>query len=153
MTPVTAHLYLSAKGLRMAGYLLETNLRVAQVFGQAALHNNPFLPKPVAKALGATVSPMSFAETRAKVSSAPARRKAGKVSTPAVNLQALKPEASKPSAPKAAPKAAEAQPDTANGTNGANGAKKPRQPSAPPAMPESLKGEALAPAGAEGETR
>ena len=43
MSFVTPQLRMSAAGLRMAGYLLENNMRVAQVFGVAAIRANPFL--------------------------------------------------------------------------------------------------------------
>ena len=65
MTPVSTPLELSAAGLRMMGYMIETNLRVAQVFGQAALETNPFFCKPT----------VSFAKPVAKSNAVSARPK------------------------------------------------------------------------------
>ena len=46
MTPVSTPLELSAAGIRVMGYMLESNLRVAQAFGRAAIETNPFIGKP-----------------------------------------------------------------------------------------------------------
>ena len=41
MNPTALPLHLCAAGMRMAGYMLETNLRVARVLNHAALNTNP----------------------------------------------------------------------------------------------------------------
>ncbi|GGO56672.1 hypothetical protein SAMN05444398_105184 [Roseovarius pacificus] len=114
MTQLITPLAISAAGMRLAGYVIETHIRVAQEFGRAAIGANPFIPvtktaRPTAKA----------AET--------ARPAAPKVKA-------------KPPAPKAEPAVAKRS-GTATATKAepdkpvADTVKRPRQPSPPPAMP------------------
>ena len=50
MNPVSTQLEISAASIRLAGYVMESQLRVAQVFGKAALAANPFsVPSSVRK--------------------------------------------------------------------------------------------------------
>eukprot|EP00581_Thalassiosira_minuscula_P023382 CAMPEP_0184408286 /NCGR_PEP_ID=MMETSP0738-20130409/3110_1 /TAXON_ID=385413 /ORGANISM="Thalassiosira miniscula, Strain CCMP1093" /LENGTH=91 /DNA_ID=CAMNT_0026765687 /DNA_START=50 /DNA_END=325 /DNA_ORIENTATION=+ len=74
MTPFT----LSAAGFRLAGYLLETNLRVAQEFGRAALLANPFvLSKGTAYKPAASKAPVARKPVAAKpVAAKPVAKKA-----------------------------------------------------------------------------
>lgn len=138
MTPFT----LSAAGFRLAGYLLENNLRVAQEFGRAALIANPFLlrksatyVRPVTKAPVAKKAAAVTGKT-AGTSAAPAVTEPKSVATPV-------PSEPKPAAPKAPaaqgqvvpmsqaqPKAKTVEPQTDASTP-----KRPRAPSKPPAMP------------------
>ncbi|WP_037295422.1 hypothetical protein [Roseobacter sp. AzwK-3b] len=138
MTPFT----LSAAGFRLAGYLLENNLRVAQEFGRAALIANPFLLRKSAT----YVRPVTTAPVEKKAA-AVADKTAGTSAEPvltepksAVTLVASEPKPAAPKAPAAqgqvvpmsparpAAKTIDLQADT--GTP-----KRPRAPSKPPAMP------------------
>ena len=42
MNLVSTPLEMSAASIRLAGYMIESNLRVAQALGEAALRTNPF---------------------------------------------------------------------------------------------------------------
>ncbi|MDW3117125.1 MAG: hypothetical protein R8G60_04550 [Roseovarius pacificus] len=114
MTQLITPLAMSAAGMRLAGYVIETHMRVAQEFGRAAIGANPFIPKT-------------------KTMRAPA-----KAATPA-KLAAPKVDAKLP-APKAEPAVAKHS-GTATATKAepdkpvADTVKRPRQPSPPPAMP------------------
>ncbi len=45
MHPVSTPFEVSAASIRLAGYMIERNLRVAQVLGKAALQSNPFMAR------------------------------------------------------------------------------------------------------------
>ncbi|WP_372921026.1 hypothetical protein [Roseovarius sp.] len=135
MTFVTTPLMLSAAGMRLCGYFIETNLRVAQEFGRAAFQNNPFVvgvrvkpsvsaTPPAAAAPRVKAQPNTPARARSKVSP-PAQRKAPR---PA-------PAAGAPAKVKAEAKA-ETRPAPAPAVD-ADQSKRPRAPSKPPAMPAS----------------
>jgi len=116
MTPVSAPLKMSAAGMRVAGYMIESNLRVAQVFGRAAIESNPFLTRPPIPAQAVSVpKPAKAAEKSAAPAKPTAKRK--------------KPAA--PAKPAAEPAKTAAGADTADTRTG----KRPRKPSLPPAMP------------------
>ena len=154
MLPVSAPLKLSAASMRMAGYVIENNLRVAQVFGRAAFRANPFLGLPYncagRSAVKAEEALATDATPPARKTAAPAKPAAVKTAdkktaakpAPAKKAEAKpapakKAEAAKPAA-KAEPAKDAAKPEaTADAPKAAaeTGAKRPRQPSAPPAMP------------------
>jgi len=156
MQHVTTPLEITAAAWRVAGYMLETNLRVAKVLNQAAIESSPFAaraqlnakaptpkaPTTAAKAKPAPVkakaskpAPATKAApkpaTKTKVEQAPAKAVKAQPSTepkPAVRAEASPASTPKrPAAPAPAPKAE----DTTEK------AKRPRAPSKPPAMPES----------------
>ena len=120
MTPVLAPLKLSAAGLRMAGQMIESNLRVAQVFGRAALATNPFCGKPLAKAAGPSARVMAKAES-VPVKLVPTNAVPPKPAVPGrpVGTTPVKPQVQAPARASPAHKPA----------------KRPRQPSPPPVMP------------------
>jgi len=148
MTPMTTPLMLSAAGFRLAGYMLEKNLRVAQEFGRATVLANPFVAgmrvkysPPVAKA---EIPKKSTANHKTPATSAKPVIEA-KAATNSVDCASPAPVAAKPvpavtetPAPSGqivqmtpaspAQKATPAQTDT-------SAAKRPRAPSLPPAMP------------------
>ena len=154
MLPVSAPLKLSAASMRMAGYVIENNLRVAQVFGRAAFRANPFLGLPYncagrsavkaeeALATDATPPARKTAAPAKPAAVKPAEKKTAAKPAPAKKAEAKpspakKAEAAKPAA-KAEPAKDAAKPEaTADAPKAAaeTGAKRPRQPSAPPAMP------------------
>lgn len=114
MTQLITPLAMSAAGMRLAGYVIETHMRVAQEFGRAAIGANPFIPKTKTMRAPAKVG-------------APAKPTAPKVDA-------------KPPAPKAEPVVAKRS-GTATGMKAepdkpvVDTVKRPRQPSPPPAMP------------------
>ncbi len=74
MTPAALPLKLSAASVRMAGYMIENNLRVAQVFGQAAISSNPFLAQvkvKSAKSVAKDVNENSLSSTKTSGLAAP----------------------------------------------------------------------------------
>lgn len=137
MTQVITPIMLSTAGLRLAGYMLENNLRVAQEFGRAAVLANPFLmgvrvkySPPAAKAQvelkakspAAAAKPVTeqTASAAAPVASKPSRL-AEKAPAECAQVVHLNPS---PSPKKAAPDHKKA-----------DAPKRPRAPSKPPAMP------------------
>lgn len=114
MTQLITPLAMSAAGMRLAGYVIETHMRVAQEFGRAAIGANPFIPK------------IKTVRAPAKAA-APAKPAAPKVDA-------------RPPAPKAEPVEAKRS-GTATATRAepdkpvVDTVKRPRQPSPPPAMP------------------
>jgi hypothetical protein len=154
MLPVSAPLKLSAASMRMAGYVIENNLRVAQVFGRAAFRANPFLglpyncagrsavkaeealatdATPPARKTAAPAKPAAVKTAEKKTAAKPApTKKAEAKPAPAKKAEAAKPAAkAEPAKDAAKPEATADAPKAAAET----GAKRPRQPSAPPAMP------------------
>jgi len=153
MQHVTTPLEITAAAWRVAGYMLETNLRVAKVLNQAAIESSPFAaraqfkakaptpkaPTTAAKAKPAPVkakaskpAPATKAApkpaTKTKVEQAPAKAQPSTEPKSAVHAEASPASTPKrPAAPAPAPKAE----DTTEK------AKRPRAPSKPPAMPES----------------
>jgi len=124
MTPVSAPLRLSAAGIRVAGYMIERQLRAVQVLGQAALDTNPFIA-PVCRAAPAVRT------TVAASAPAPDRPEPAPLAPASVTEPVAEPEPARaiPAAPVAETKARDA-------TQPARSARRPRQPSKPPAMPE-----------------
>ncbi|MDM8166380.1 hypothetical protein [Roseovarius sp.] len=102
MLPVSAPLKLSAASMRMAGYVIENNLRVAQVFGRAAFRANPFLGLPYNCAGRSAVK----AEEALATDATPPARKTAAPAKPAAVKTADKKTAAKP----APAKKAEAKP-------------------------------------------
>jgi len=140
MRHLTTPLELSAAAWRAAGYMMETNLRVAQVIGRAAIETNPFVfgtglhsrptknaPVPEAKATPTPqTAPSKPAATRKKaVQSATPKAK------PAATAKTAKPESATVS---------EAKPK-----ENAETSKRPRTPSKPPAMADASSATATKP--------
>jgi hypothetical protein len=138
MTPFT----LSAAGFRLAGYLFENNLRVAQEFGRAALIANPFL-LPKSATYVRPVTKTTVAKKAEPVASKTAGTSAGPVLTESTSVAMPVPSEPRPAAPKepaaqgqvvpisqARPAAKTIDPQTDASTP-----KRPRAPSKPPAMP------------------
>ena len=71
MNPVSTQLELSAASIRLAGYMIESQLRVAQVLGKAALTSNLFAVTAELRKRAATTS-------RTKTSSTPKIKNAAK---------------------------------------------------------------------------
>jgi len=124
MLPVSAPLKLSAASMRMAGYVIENNLRVAQVFGRAAFRANPFLGLPYNCAGRSAVK----AEEALATDATPPARKTAAPAKPAAVKTAEKKTAAKP----APAKKAEAKPAPAP-------AKKAEAKPAPAKKPEAAK--------------
>lgn len=59
MTPAALPLKLSAASMRMAGYMIENNLRIAQAFGHAAVASNPFTARVTVKTSGSAAKSAS----------------------------------------------------------------------------------------------
>ncbi|MEQ8895808.1 MAG: hypothetical protein RID23_01865 [Roseovarius sp.] len=102
MMPVSAPLKLSAASMRMAGYVIESNLRIAQVFGRAALETNPFMGRSytsagrsVPKAAVPAVPDVAEVTPAVEKKAAPAKPAAEKPATPAVKKAEAKPAAVK----------------------------------------------------------
>ena len=149
-------LKLSAAGIRLTGYVIESNLRVARVFGQAALEAGSFSGGLRAKAAQPCVRKEGPAEAKVAVKKhAPAPRAA--VATPkptvATNTAKSAPVAEAVPAPvagtkpvarrataevKAARLPDPAKPAKVKATEQA-AVKRPRAPSMPPALPEPVK--------------
>ncbi len=72
MQIVLAPLKLSMAGIRLTGYMIENNMRVAQAFGQAAIQVNPFMSHaPIASVVNAS-KPVAKAKRAAPVRAKPA---------------------------------------------------------------------------------
>jgi len=130
---------LSAAGMRLCGYLIETNLRVAQEFGRAAFQNNPFVVGVRVKP-SVSATPPAAAAPRVKAQPKTPPRSRPKVSPPAQRKAPRPaPAAGAPAKVKADAKTdakAETKPVRAPAAD-ADQAKRPRAPSKPPAMPAS----------------
>jgi hypothetical protein len=92
MTQMTTPLILSAAGFRVAGYILEKNLRVAQEFGRAAMLTNPFVvgmrvkySAPVAKPQVVKSAPVATPKVAKKAETT--QRKAVAAATPATKAK------------------------------------------------------------------
>ncbi|SEL08352.1 hypothetical protein SAMN05443999_103256 [Roseovarius azorensis] len=85
-------LKLSAAGIRLTGYVIESNLRVAQVFGQAALEAGSFSGRLKAKAAQPCARKEAVVEAKSAVEDhAPAPRAAVAAPKPKVAWEAAKP--------------------------------------------------------------
>ncbi len=145
-------LKLSAAGFRFAGYMVESNLRVAKVLGEAAFKTGPFskplsaksaepqrAPRPArAKPAAAKrVAPAKQAQAAHTPAPAPVKAEAPAKTAPPVASPASR-AAAKPS-----PKAASPAPKTAHpvvkATPEPASNKAYRKPSMPPAMPTKAK--------------
>ena len=71
MTPVSAQLKLSAAALRVTGYMIESNLRVAQVLGRAAFETHPFFGAPLGATRTATPAPAAASHAYAAMENVP----------------------------------------------------------------------------------
>lgn len=143
MDYVSVPLKVSAAGMRLAGYMIESNLRMAQAMGEAALRANPLIARPgtmpsdlaVQAAAVKKSAPVKKAKPAAK-KAAPVKKAAPAEKKPAPVKQAVA-DAPKPAeapARKAAPAAKPAELSKSAGQGMAE-PKRPRQPSAPPEMP------------------
>jgi hypothetical protein len=149
MALVTTPLKLWVAGLRLAGYTLENNIRVAQELARAAVVFSPFGIGSCATADEPIDKPKTAAPKAAKPkagSETPAKKAAERKTTSA-------PRATPKSISRKAPLTSDAQPTGAvvqleqafqarkaaeRGAGGADGPKRPRAPSKPPAMPERM---------------
>jgi hypothetical protein len=138
MQHVTMPLELTAAAWRVAGYVIEKNLRVAQAFGQAAMKTNPFSVGVRARPQATTpksdfcAKPEVAAKPKAKTPKEAAKSAASErqplSGTPKTGTR---PETTAKPARKPAPKA---KTRTANAAG--NKPKRPRAPSKPPALPD-----------------
>lgn len=129
MGPDVTPLKLSAAGIRVAGYMIESNLRVAHVFGQAALNMSPFstwsqVQMPVPRPKAVAPSPSTKAGKKAPSGGAAPARKSAPAGEPA--KAASSQESAKTALPQEIVK--EDAPDSP--------VRRPRAPSTPPAMPD-----------------
>ncbi|WP_306152574.1 hypothetical protein [Roseovarius sp. MMSF_3281] len=127
MQHVTTPLELTAAAWRMAGYVVETNLRVAQVFGQAAFQANPFSTGVQVDANALTAKPVPAKKPKA---AAPKSRPA--TASPAPEAKPAKPLSPKSAKSQKTKSVASKVPDAP-----VDKPARPRAPSKPPAMPES----------------
>jgi len=124
MQHVTTPLEITAAAWRVVGFMMVTNLRVATVFGQAAIESNPFA---ISTRLKANLAAPKV-NTKPKTSnSAPAQPKEASVKAAAGKAAAVTKQLAKPAAPK--PKTAAAP--TSKPTDLAEKPKRPRAPSMP----------------------
>jgi outer membrane biosynthesis protein TonB len=127
MQHLTTPLELSAAAWRAAGYMMETNLRVAQVIGRAAIETNPFVFGTGLNSRPTKKAPVPKAKAKPTTQTAPSkpattRKKATPKAKPAATAKTAKPETATVS---------EAKPK-----ENAETSKRPRTPSKPPAMPD-----------------
>ncbi|WP_306116891.1 MULTISPECIES: hypothetical protein [unclassified Roseovarius] len=91
MNPVSTQLEMSAASIRLAGYMIESNLRIAQALGEAALMANPFaipadlrkqVVKPVSRKVKAAAPVAKTAPAKAKKAAPNAANKSKAVAAP-----------------------------------------------------------------------
>lgn len=136
MQHLTTPLELSAAAWRVVGYMMETNLRVAQVIGQAVIETNPFAVGTGLKSEASKNAPAPKSTAKPAVEAKPskpaaAKAKAARSATPKAK-PAPAPKAARPDAPKPGSTKAPVGKSPENAEN----TKRPRVPSKPPAMPE-----------------
>lgn len=157
---ISTPLRLSAAGMRMAGYIVESNLRTAQALNRAAAEAIPFMVGTRLE-IGTPSTPAATPARTAKSKRAakpkkpagpdgrpmPATSRSGKAA-PAAAEKTAPTAAAEKSVPRAAGTGSEAPESRAPAaTPPADGArsvqaKRPRQPSPPPSMPDAAAGNA-----------
>ncbi len=104
MNTLSNPLEISAASIRLAGYVIETNLRMAQIFGQAVLTVNPLASTMRARSAGSKPTQAKTPVTK-RVKAEPVQKSAEVKSTP---RSVKKAELAKPSAKVVARKPAKA---------------------------------------------
>ena len=89
MQHVTTPLEITAAAWRVAGFMMETNLRVATVFGQAAIETNPFATSARLKAK--PVAPKAAPKVKAKAKPKTSKPAAAQSKEARAKVEAAKP--------------------------------------------------------------